>query len=68
MFVMMMFVREEPVHRIHEWIMEWISKGIMAGKEGSEEVEWIRGMEVGVSVKVILRVASATTGSVSAEE
>ena len=42
MFVMVgLFVREEPVHRIHERIVEWIIEWIMAGKEGSKEVKWI---------------------------
>ena len=41
-FVMVgLFVREEPVHRIHERIVEWIIEWIMAGKEGSKEVKWI---------------------------
>ena len=42
MFMMMgLFVREEPVHRIHERIVEWIIEWIMAGKECSKEVKWI---------------------------
>ena len=36
-----LFVREKPVHRIHERIVELIIEWIMAGKKGSKEVKWI---------------------------
>lgn len=44
MFVMVGLVREVPssiVHRINEWVVEWIIERVVAGKEGSKEVKWI---------------------------
>ena len=53
-YIMRMFVVKESIHWIHKWIVERIMKWVMIFEEISEQIKRISGMEMCISVEMVL--------------